>query len=71
MDSISRDLQMAAPWKLLYADDVILVCEDKNELERQVQAWCDRLPLFGFKLNAKKKEYLTTDVNEHGSTKIG
>ncbi|VDP13291.1 unnamed protein product [Heligmosomoides polygyrus] len=42
----------------------------KTEFERQAQAWCDRLALFGLKLNFKRTEYLTTDVNEHGSIKI-
>ncbi|VDO85129.1 unnamed protein product [Heligmosomoides polygyrus] len=70
MDPISRDLQNATPWTLLCADDVMLACEDKTELERQAQAWCDRLALFGLKLNVKKTEYLTTDVDEHGSVKI-
>ncbi|VDP25932.1 unnamed protein product [Heligmosomoides polygyrus] len=70
MDAISRDLQMAAPWTLLYADDVMRAFEDKAELERQAQAWCDRLALFGLKLNVKKAEYLTTDVEEYGSIRI-
>ncbi|VDO19488.1 unnamed protein product [Heligmosomoides polygyrus] len=70
MDAITRDFQKSVPWTLLYADDVMLSSEDKNELERQVQAWCDRLAMFGLKLNVKKTEYLTTDVNESGSTKI-
>ncbi|VDO80635.1 unnamed protein product [Heligmosomoides polygyrus] len=58
------------PWTLPYADDVMLACEDKDDLERQVQAWCDRLAMFGLKLNVKKTEYLTTNVNEFGSIKI-
>ncbi|VDP18090.1 unnamed protein product [Heligmosomoides polygyrus] len=70
IDAIARDLQNAAPWTLLYADDVMLACEDKAELERQAQEWRDRLALLGLKLNVKKTEYLTTDVNEHGSIKI-
>ncbi|VDO70364.1 unnamed protein product [Heligmosomoides polygyrus] len=61
---------MTAPWTLLYAADVRLACEDNTELERQAQAWCDRLVLFGLMLNVKKTEYLTKDVNEHGSIKI-
>ncbi|VDP50899.1 unnamed protein product [Heligmosomoides polygyrus] len=56
VDAIERDLQMAAPWTLLYADDVMLACEEKAELERKAQAWCDRLALFGLKLNVKKTE---------------
>ncbi|VDP13033.1 unnamed protein product [Heligmosomoides polygyrus] len=34
MDAITRDLQKAAPWTLLYANDVMLACEEKTELER-------------------------------------
>ncbi|VDP29369.1 unnamed protein product [Heligmosomoides polygyrus] len=49
------------PWTLLYADDVMLASEDKGELEREVQAWCDRLEMFWLRLNVKKTEYLTTD----------
>ncbi|VDO73193.1 unnamed protein product [Heligmosomoides polygyrus] len=48
----------------------MLACEDKTELERQAQAWCDRLALFGLKLSVKKTEYLTTNMDEHGSIKI-
>ncbi|VDO87416.1 unnamed protein product [Heligmosomoides polygyrus] len=70
MDAITRDLQQPVPWTLLYADDVMLACEDKDDLERHVQACCDRLSRFGLKLNVKKTEYLTTDVNESGSIKI-
>ncbi|VDO67913.1 unnamed protein product [Heligmosomoides polygyrus] len=68
LDAATRDLQKPVPWTLLYADNVMLASEDKNKLEQQVQAWCDRLVMFGIKLNVKKTEY--TDVNECGSTNI-
>ncbi|VDO91735.1 unnamed protein product [Heligmosomoides polygyrus] len=45
-------------------------CHYESSAERQMQAWCDRLAMFGLKLNVKKTEYLTTDVNESGSIKI-
>ncbi|VDO62215.1 unnamed protein product [Heligmosomoides polygyrus] len=41
-----------------------LANEANGELEREVQAWCDRLERFGPELNVKKTEYLTTDVTE-------
>ncbi|VDO86996.1 unnamed protein product [Heligmosomoides polygyrus] len=56
--------------ELLYDDDVVFSSEDKDGLERQVQAWCDRLAMFGLKLNVKKTEYLTTDVTESSSIKV-
>ncbi|VDP36466.1 unnamed protein product [Heligmosomoides polygyrus] len=64
------DLHKPVPWTLLYADDVMPACEEKGELERQVQAWCDHLAVFGHKLNVKKTEYSTTDVNQYRSIKI-
>ncbi|VDO21742.1 unnamed protein product [Heligmosomoides polygyrus] len=65
MGAITRDLQKPVPWTLLYADDVMLASEDKGELERELQAWYDRLERFGLRLNVKKTEYLTTDVTEY------
>ncbi|VDP35289.1 unnamed protein product [Heligmosomoides polygyrus] len=70
MDAITRDLQKPVPWTLLYADDVMLASEDKDEPEREVQAWCDRLVRFGLKLNVKKTEHLTTDFTESSSIKV-
>ncbi|VDO75490.1 unnamed protein product [Heligmosomoides polygyrus] len=70
VNAITRDLQKPVPWALLYADDIMLACEDKDDFERQEQAWCDRLAMFGLKLNVKKTEYLTTDVNESGSVRL-
>ncbi|VDO24028.1 unnamed protein product [Heligmosomoides polygyrus] len=58
------------PWTLLHADDVMLASEDKGELEREVQAWCDRLERYGLRLNVKETEYLTTDVIESSSIKV-
>ncbi|VDP23861.1 unnamed protein product [Heligmosomoides polygyrus] len=63
-------IQKPTPWTLLYADDVMLASEEKAELERQVQAWCDRVAAFQLELNFRKSEYLTTDVNETGSIEI-
>ncbi|VDP51301.1 unnamed protein product [Heligmosomoides polygyrus] len=70
MDAITRDLQNPVPWTLLYADDVMLASEDKDELEREVQAWCDRQERFGLILNVKKTEYVTTDVAESNSIMV-
>ncbi|VDP12537.1 unnamed protein product [Heligmosomoides polygyrus] len=48
----------------------MLASEDKDELEREVQAWCDRLERFGLRLDVKKTEYLTTDFTESSSIKV-
>ncbi|VDP11557.1 unnamed protein product [Heligmosomoides polygyrus] len=48
----------------------MLTSEDKGELERELQVWCDRLERFGLKLNVKKTECITTDVTESSSIKV-
>ncbi|EYB94331.1 hypothetical protein Y032_0173g424 [Ancylostoma ceylanicum] len=58
MDTVSNDLQSRPPWKLLYADDVVVAAGTREELMKEVQAWKDRLERYGIKLNIKKTEYL-------------
>ncbi|WKX94958.1 hypothetical protein Q1695_011869 [Nippostrongylus brasiliensis] len=53
MDAVTKDLQRPVPWTLLYADDVMLASDDKNELEVLVQACSDRLAQFGLRLNVR------------------
>ncbi|VDP03678.1 unnamed protein product [Heligmosomoides polygyrus] len=48
----------------------MLTSEEKTELEGQAQACCDRLAMFGLKLDVKNSECLKTDVNEAGSVEI-
>ncbi|EYC06061.1 hypothetical protein Y032_0078g1173 [Ancylostoma ceylanicum] len=58
MDAVSGDLQSKPPWKLLHADDVVVAASTREELQKEVQAWKDRLERYGMKLNIKKTEYL-------------
>ncbi|RCN24858.1 hypothetical protein ANCCAN_29437 [Ancylostoma caninum] len=67
IDAVARDLRKPAHWKQLFADGVVLVYEDKHELELQMQARSDVLARFGLCLHAKKIENLTTDVNDAGT----
>ncbi|KAL6724016.1 hypothetical protein Aduo_018954 [Ancylostoma duodenale] len=70
MDAVTRDLQRPMPWTLLYADDVMFASEQKEDLERQTQAWSERLARFGLRLNVKKTEYMTTDMNEPATIQV-
>ncbi|EYC17680.1 hypothetical protein Y032_0030g2211 [Ancylostoma ceylanicum] len=70
MDTIKRDVQGAAPWTLLNTDDVMLPSEQKEDLERQTQAWSERLARFGLRLNVKKTEYVTTNLDELSTVQV-
>lgn len=45
VNAAERVLQQ--PTTLFCVDDVMLGCEDKDELQRQARIWCDRLEWFG------------------------
>ncbi|EYC40244.1 hypothetical protein Y032_0623g775 [Ancylostoma ceylanicum] len=70
MDAITRDLQRPAPWTLLYADDVMLASEQKEDLQRQTHAWSERLARFGLRLNVKKTEYMTTNLDKLSTIQV-
>ncbi|EYC26065.1 hypothetical protein Y032_0011g1540 [Ancylostoma ceylanicum] len=48
----------------------MLASDDKQELERQKQAWSYRLARFDLRLNVRKREYLTTSVDEHDTISV-
>ncbi|EYB85329.1 hypothetical protein Y032_0300g1803 [Ancylostoma ceylanicum] len=58
VDTITRDIQKPHPWCLLYADDVILAAETREDLQAEVQLWKDRLQRYGLRLNFEKTEYM-------------
>ncbi|EYC25573.1 hypothetical protein Y032_0011g1280 [Ancylostoma ceylanicum] len=58
VDAITRDIQKPHPWCLLYADDVMLAAETREELQEEVQLWKERLQRYGLRLNIAKTEYM-------------
>ncbi len=70
MDSVTRDIQKPAPWCLLYADDVMLANDSREELQKEVQTWKDRLAKYGLKLNVGKTEYLEIGEQRSGTIKV-
>ncbi|EYB88615.1 hypothetical protein Y032_0244g3530 [Ancylostoma ceylanicum] len=58
VDTITRDIQKPHAWCLLYANDVMLAAETREELQAEVQLWKDRLQQYGLRLNIEKTEYM-------------
>ena len=58
MDVISEGARSNAPWEMLFADDIVLVCERKLELRRQLSRWNKVLKEKGFQISKTKTEYL-------------
>ena len=39
MDVMSRGIQDQAPWCMLFADDIIICCNSREEVERKTECW--------------------------------
>ena len=58
MDAVTRELHKPQPWNLLYADDIVLLAQSRQELELDLQKWKVQLERYGLRLNTKKTEYM-------------
>ncbi|ETN86452.1 hypothetical protein NECAME_16316 [Necator americanus] len=71
MDTITKEIQNQHPWTLLFADDVMLASESRDDLQKQVQSWKDQLQQYGLRLNTPKTEYMECGPSiEDGSVRV-
>ncbi|KAK6760556.1 hypothetical protein RB195_021861 [Necator americanus] len=71
MDTITKEIQKQHPWTLLFADDVMLASESRDDLQKQVQSWNDQLQQYGLRLNTSKTEYMECGPKiEDGSIRV-
>ena len=66
MDVLSEGIRDEAPWTMLFADDIVLVCKTKSELKRKLARWRRALEDHGLKISRSKTEYLPFNDPEDG-----
>ena len=54
MEVVTRGVKEGLPWELLYADDLVLVAQSKEELREKVLRWKECMELKGLKVNIEK-----------------
>nr|XP_027221221.1 uncharacterized protein LOC113813441 [Penaeus vannamei] len=59
MDVLSEGIQEEAPWTMLFADDIVLVCKTKESLREKLSQWKRALGDRGLKISRTKSEYLS------------
>ena len=61
-DVITEIVREKPPWCVLYADDIVLVTDEKRKLERKREELRVALESRGMKISRSKTEYFTTDT---------
>ena len=59
-------MREVVPRCILYADDVVLYVEQREELELKLERWRAALEDRGMKISRSKTEYMCCDIEDDG-----
>ena len=58
MDRLTEEVRREPPWTRLFADDIVICKETREEVERRLESWRNTLERRGMKVSRSKTEYL-------------
>ena len=69
MEEISKSIWETVPWCMIFADDILLVVETKEEVSNELDEWREALEGKGLRISHTKTEYLCSDFS--GTQPVG
>ena len=69
MKEISKSIWETVPWCMLFADDIVLVGETREEVSNKLDEWRETLEGKGLRISRTKTEYLRCDFS--GTAPLG
>ena len=67
MERLADEVRREPPWTMLFADDILICEETREEVERRLEFWRYALERRGMKVSRSKTEYLC--INRKMKTK--
>ncbi|KAH1203374.1 DNA topoisomerase 1 [Glycine max] len=64
LDVLTEQIQEIAPRCMLFADDIVLLGESREELNERLETWRRALETHGFRLSRSKSEYMECKFNK-------
>ena len=58
MDRMTDEIREEAPWTMMFADDIVVCSESKEQVEEKLESWRYALERRGIKVNRRKTEYM-------------
>ena len=71
LEVVSSETRGGLPWELLYADDLVLIAETREQLQAKMAAWRVCLASKGLKINAGKTKVMVSRVSGGPMTSSG
>jgi len=63
MDRLTDDVRREAPWNMMFADDIVIASESREQAEEDLERWRFALERRGMKVSRSKTEYLCMSDN--------
>ncbi|XP_065323210.1 uncharacterized protein LOC135930355 [Gordionus sp. m RMFG-2023] len=69
IDVLAQSIQ-TVPWNMIFADDIVILAESKEEMKERLVSWINLLEKHGLKVNREKTEYMVIGGDETESIDI-
>ncbi|KAK3557743.1 hypothetical protein QTP86_000303 [Hemibagrus guttatus] len=70
MDQLSEEVRQESPWTMMFADDIVICIESREQVEESLERWRFALERRGMKVSRSKTEYMCVNERE-GSGTVG
>ncbi|KAK3507927.1 hypothetical protein QTP70_003822 [Hemibagrus guttatus] len=68
MDQLSEEVRQESPWTMMFADDIVICSESREQVEENLERWRFALERRGMKVSRSKTEYMCVNEREGSDT---
>ncbi|KAK3568697.1 hypothetical protein QTP86_013456 [Hemibagrus guttatus] len=68
MDQLSEEVRQESPWTIMFADDIVICSESREQVEENLERWRFALERRGMKVSRSKIEYMCVNEREGSGT---
>ncbi|KAK3525642.1 hypothetical protein QTP70_002551 [Hemibagrus guttatus] len=68
MDQLSEEVRQESPWTMIFADDIVICSESREQVEENLERWRFALERRGMKVSRNKTEYMCVNEREGSGT---
>ncbi|KAK3560238.1 hypothetical protein QTP86_003044, partial [Hemibagrus guttatus] len=68
MDQLSEEVRQESPWTMMFADDIVICSESREQVEENLERWRFALERRGMKVSRSKTEYMCVNKREGSGT---
>ncbi|KAK3519975.1 hypothetical protein QTP70_009631 [Hemibagrus guttatus] len=68
MDQLSEEVRQQSPWTMMFADDIVICSESREQVEENLERWRFALERRGMKVSGSKTEYMCVNEREGSGT---